>query len=771
LKRPILFAVLLIWAGIAQALTISGTVTLSGGPFSGVALKAPKATCSDTDASGAFSCTVPSSWDGTLAPYLNGYVFSPASISYGALSANQAGQNFAASLALGLRSELGLYRPGTSQFFLDYNLDHVVDRIEKFGAPGDIGLSGDLDGNGVSDLVLYRNGTWFIDFNLSATVGSQVGFGGVAGDIPLLGDMNGDGRDDLIIYRSGTWYVNTAFNGVSSTYHFGGVAGDIPLVGDLNGDGKLDLIIYRNGTWFVDFDPNAVKVDATYHFGGVAGDVPMVFDYDGDGRDDLVIYRNGTWFVCTKLNCSGPDVISFGYGAGGDKPLAGFFNRANTLFVRAGASCTTGCSQTNPYGSIQTAWQAAADGSIIRVASGTYPENLVFSYPGIQYAPGKFGKNNVKLLGVSAATTIVSPTSGDALYLQAASGYVLRNLRFQSQDTSNGNGRGVVTAGGPQSVLPTFPGAQLSMRHVDVMENNNYNVLLTGSTNASIDRSRLSRSKTQGGLTMWNETYASLTNSEASNNGYTLSFDPAVSIPDGGKGIDLRQDSELLAFSNNIDSNQVFGVIGIDRSVVRLDSNDISDTGLTAIIICGAASNDQTVSITTNNLIADNGTIRPDLGWNGMEIYTSCLGSHTITGNTFIGNSLNGLFIGSGTTSVLNNTFQSNVNGLVSYSNTTVGVELSSTNTNLAVYGNLFNGNTHQGFFAQRNSGSTFALNATIGGTAGGQANTFKNQTGAGYHGISCAGGGENVVCPSGGNVFINNSDNIASTCPLTCMQ
>jgi len=771
LKRATVFTAFLLWAGAGQGLTISGTVTLSGSPLPGVALTAPKATCSTTDVSGAFVCNVPSSWNGTLAPYLSGYLFSPASVTYNALTGNQAGQNFAAALALGLRPEVGLYRPGTSQFFLDYNLDHAVDAMATFGAPGDTGLSGDLDGNGVSDLVLYRNGTWFIDSNLTATVTAQVGFGGVGGDIPLLGDMNGDGRDDLIIYRSGTWYVN--FNpgaaNVDAVYHFGGVAGDIPLVGDLNGDGKLDLIIYRNGVWYVSNNPNAVSVDAVYQFGGVPGDVPMVFDYDGDGRDDLVIYRNGTWFVCTKLNCTGPDVITFIYGATGDKPLAGFFNRANTLFVKAGATCASGCTQNNPYGSIQTAWQDALDGSVVRVAAGTYPENLVFSHPGIQYAPGKFGKNNIKLLGVSPNTTIVSPRSGDALYLQAANGYVLRKLRFQSQDATAGSGRGIVAAGGPGSVLPSFPGAQFSMRNVDVMENNDYNILLTGSTNAAIDRSRLSRSKTQGGLTLWQATYASLTNSEVNSNGYTLSFDPSVNIPDGGKGIDVRNDSEVLARSNQIDFNKVFAVIGILRSVIRLDSNDISGTGLTAVIICGAASNDQTTSFVTNNWFGGNGTNRPDLGWNGMEVYVSCLGNQTITGNTFIGNSLNGLFIGSGTASVLNNTFQTNANGLVLFS-TSAAATPSSANTNATVFGNLFNANTYQGFYAERTAGATFAINATVGGTVSGQSNTFENQTTLGYHGISCF-GNENVVCPHSGNVFLNNSDDIASTCHATCVK
>jgi hypothetical protein len=298
--------------------------------------------------------------------------------------------------------------------------------------------------------------------------------------------------------------------------------------------------------------------------------------------------------------------------------------------------------------------------------------------------------------------------------------------------------------------------------------------LLTGSTNASIDRSRLSRSKTNGGLTMWQATYASLTNSEVNSNGYTLSFDPTVTIPDGGKGIDVRNDSELLARSNTIDFNKVFAVIGILRSVVRLDSNDISGTGLTAVIICGAASNDQTTSFVTNNWIAGNGTIRPDLGWNGMEVYISCLGNQTITGNTFIGNTLNGLFIGSGTASVLNNTFQSNANGLVLYSTSAVA-NPSSANTNATVFGNLFNGNTYQGFYAERSAGSAFALSATIGGITSGQSNTFENQATVGYHGISCAApptfATVNVTCPHLGNVFINNKDDIANTCPATCVK
>jgi len=78
---------------------LSGTVTLNGVPLANVAFAAPGGgTCSSSNASGQYSCTVPQGWSGTVTPSATGYSFTPPSRSYSSVAANQTAQDYSATL-------------------------------------------------------------------------------------------------------------------------------------------------------------------------------------------------------------------------------------------------------------------------------------------------------------------------------------------------------------------------------------------------------------------------------------------------------------------------------------------------------------------------------------------------------------------------------------------------------------------------------------------------------------------------------------------------
>jgi hypothetical protein len=86
----------------------------------------------------------------------------------------------------------------------------------------------DFDGDGKSDVGIYRSGTWFIrgssDERLITTV-----WGGAPQDIPVPGDYDGDGKTDIAVYRDGTWFIRRSSDDRLTTIVWGGAPQDIPL--------------------------------------------------------------------------------------------------------------------------------------------------------------------------------------------------------------------------------------------------------------------------------------------------------------------------------------------------------------------------------------------------------------------------------------------------------------------------------------------------------------------------------------------------------------
>jgi hypothetical protein len=172
----------------------------------------------------------------------------------------------------------------------------------------------DFDGDGVSDIGVFRNGAWFI---LKSSGGSEVIAWGTAGDILVPADYDGDVKVDLAVFRDGVWFIAKSSGG--SEVIAWGAAGDIPVAADYDGDRKTDPAVFRDGVWFIAKSSGGSEVLGW----GTKGDVPVPADYDGDGRTDPAVFRDGAWFIAKSSG--GSEVL--GWGTTGDVLVPADYDR------------------------------------------------------------------------------------------------------------------------------------------------------------------------------------------------------------------------------------------------------------------------------------------------------------------------------------------------------------------------------------------------------------------------------------------------------------
>jgi len=248
-------------------------------------------------------------------------------------------------------SDIGVFRPLTHLFYLDYNGNGVwngatVDRSYNFGITGDIPVTGDWNSDGRTEIGVFRNSThlFYLDYNGNgvwngSVYDRQYNFG-ISGDIPVSGDWNSDGRTEIGVFRNSThlFYLDYNGNGVwngavtDRQYNFG-ISGDIPVSGDWNLDGRTEIGVFRPSThqFYLDYNGNGVwngaAIDRQYNF-GIAGDIPVSGDWNADGTTEIGVFRpsthifyldysgNGMW------NGGGVD-RQYNFGITGDKPVSG----------------------------------------------------------------------------------------------------------------------------------------------------------------------------------------------------------------------------------------------------------------------------------------------------------------------------------------------------------------------------------------------------------------------------------------------------------------
>ena len=106
------------------------------------------------------------------------------------------------------------------------------------GNPGDVGIAGDWNGDGMDTTGVFRpsNGIIFLK-NANTTGFADIALNyGLAGDMPVTGDWNNDGIDTIGVYRNSQFLLRNSNTIGFAEIVFGlGNPGDMPISGNWDG--------------------------------------------------------------------------------------------------------------------------------------------------------------------------------------------------------------------------------------------------------------------------------------------------------------------------------------------------------------------------------------------------------------------------------------------------------------------------------------------------------------------------------------------------------
>jgi len=277
----------------------------------------------------------------------------------------------------GLGDTVGVFHRGDysslsdqSKFLLRTTLTGgAPDITAGFGLPGDIGLTGDWNGDGIDTVGVYRPSSNTFMLKDTNDAGAPVVYSivfGTPGDIPVIGDWTKSGRDSIGVYRpsTGQFLLRTTLTAGAAdrTINFATVTAANrtkvqPFVGDFNGDGfdtvgafavtgatgtNVPGTVYYSNTVCTTTTACSATLGGSFTITGyTAGDIVLFGDWMHIGTDGVALFRasTGTFFVHNTLLTFDPtseadyNVFITGTAAGLDLPVAGHYDKSGTPYV------------------------------------------------------------------------------------------------------------------------------------------------------------------------------------------------------------------------------------------------------------------------------------------------------------------------------------------------------------------------------------------------------------------------------------------------------
>lgn len=291
------------------------------------------------------------------------------------IHARSAGITLAASLlastsALGQssqRDDIALIIPGYVSWHVDRLNSGQFHFAEQWGLPGDRFLSGEpLIGyqNKKDELIVWRNGTWYVKINdqnpgFSGRWFQFDWFGGGPGTRPVVADFNGDGRDEAaeIVW---TWWATSLsddprcnFIRIDRNGNLKADSGDrwsqLPIAirnidevlsGRFAYATRDEIVVWRGDTGRWDFyATDQTSTPTGYRYAspqfGLPGDLPLSGDLNGDGKGDIAVFRPSNNRVYINFWEAGQNQSGFGPDGDVDK-IIDYSTSINAINASAG---------------------------------------------------------------------------------------------------------------------------------------------------------------------------------------------------------------------------------------------------------------------------------------------------------------------------------------------------------------------------------------------------------------------------------------------------